>query len=250
MRPPVDTIGAPPFPRGLEWVNVAPLRLDQQRGRPVLVEFFDFCRVESLRTLPYVRAWHERYGEAGLRAISVHSPGYEPARDADAARAAVARLGIEHAVCLDHEFDVWGLYDNAGWPARYLFDGAGMLVHYHYGEGAYEETEDAVRELLGEAAAGVERVGLLRDDDDPDAPLVVPTPEQPGDYRGEYAAGGVWAVLSGAGTARAFGREVAVEHPGAYPLVEHAVHTRGAVELELGDGVACHAVCFTPGLAE
>src|SRR4029078_1956190 len=87
---------APPLPRDVEWINVATLRMDQQRGRPVLVEFFDFCRVQSLRTLDYFRAWHDRYEDAGLRVISVHCPGYEPARDSAAARDAVARLGIEH----------------------------------------------------------------------------------------------------------------------------------------------------------
>jgi hypothetical protein len=246
MRPPVDTIGAPPFPREVQWVNVASLRMDQQRGRPVLVEFFDFCRVQSLRTLPYVRAWHERYADAGLRVISVHCPGYEPARDAEAAREAVARLGIEHAVCLDQDFAVWGLYGNEGWPARYLFDGEGMLVHFHYGEGAYEETELAIQEQLG---AGGELVGALRPEDDPQAVIVVPTPEQPGAYSGPYEAGGVWAVLSGEGTARAFGGAIEVGHPGAYALVEHGVHTKGVVELELDSDVACHATCFTPGLA-
>ena len=100
MRAPVDTIPAPPFPQGLEWVNVATLRMDKQRGRPVLIEFFDFCRPNSLRTLPYVRAWHERYAEAGagLRVVSVHCPGFPPGADADTVRAAVARLGIEHPV--------------------------------------------------------------------------------------------------------------------------------------------------------
>ena len=101
MRPPVDTIVAPPFPRELEWVNVASLRMDQQLGRPVLVEFWDFCRPNSLRTLPYVKAWHERYADAGLRVVGVHSPGFAPGRDNAVARAAVARLGIEHAVLLD-----------------------------------------------------------------------------------------------------------------------------------------------------
>ena len=80
MRPPVDTITAPPFPRELEWINVAPLRMDQQLGRPVLIEFWDFCRPNSIRTLPYVRGWHERYAAAGLRVVTVHSPGFPPGR--------------------------------------------------------------------------------------------------------------------------------------------------------------------------
>jgi hypothetical protein len=245
MRPPVDTIAAPPFPRDLPWVNVAPLRMDQQRGGPVLIEFFDFCRVQSLRTLPYVRAWHERYAP-GLRVISVHAPGFEPGRDEDAARDAVARLEIEHAVCLDLEFELWQLYDNEGWPARYLFGSDSMLAHYHYGEGAYDETELAIQELLG-----VERelVGPLRPEDDPEAQIVVPSADREGAYSGPYEAGGVWAVLSGAGEVRVDGRAIAVAAPGAFELVEHERHTAGVLELEVGPGVTCHATCFTPGLA-
>jgi hypothetical protein len=246
MRPPVDTIMAPPFPRDLSWVNVAPLRIDQQRGRPVLIEFFDFCRVSSLRTLPYVRAWHERYSADGLRVISVHAPGFPPGRDEDVVRAAIERLGIEHPVCLDTRFELWQLYDNEGWPARYLFDGASRLAHFHYGEGGYAETEQVVLELLG---AEGELLAPLRPEDDPDAMIVVPTAEQAGAWSGPYEAGGVWAVLSGRGTVRVGGREVAVGHPGAYPLIEHEVHTAGVLELEIGAGVTCHATCFTPGVA-
>ena len=149
MRPPVDDIPAPPFPAKLPWVNVAPLRMDKQRGRPVLVEFWDFCRPSSLRTLPYVKAWHERYAADGLRVVTVHSPGFAPGEDEAAVRAAVARLEIEHPVCIDLGFELWRAYDNAGWPARYLWNGDGHLAEYHYGEGGYAETELAIQELLG-----------------------------------------------------------------------------------------------------
>ncbi|MDX6724161.1 MAG: hypothetical protein QOD73_2565, partial [Solirubrobacteraceae bacterium] len=107
VRAPSQAIPAPPFPRELEWVNVAPLRMDQQRGRPVLVEFWDFCRVNSLRTLPYLSAWHERYAEDGLRVIGIHTGGFEPARDPTAVRAAVARLGIEYPVVIDERLELW-----------------------------------------------------------------------------------------------------------------------------------------------
>ncbi len=210
MRPPVDTITPPPFPKDLRWVNVATLRMDQQRGRPVLVEFFDVCRVQSLRTLPYLQAWHERYAEAGLRVVSVHSPGFPPSRDEDVVRAAVARLGIEHAVCLDTEGEVWSLYDNEGWPARYLFDGRGILVDFHLGEGGYAETERAIQEALG-----IERDVLapLRPEDDPEALIAVPTPDVEGAYSGPYEAGAAWAVVSGEGVLRVDGEERAIEHP-------------------------------------
>ena len=83
MRAPEASIPAPPFPREARWLNVAPLRMDKQRGRPVLIEFWDFCRVNSLRTLPYLKAWHERYAEDGLRVIGVHTGAFPPSRDED-----------------------------------------------------------------------------------------------------------------------------------------------------------------------
>jgi hypothetical protein len=247
VRAPIDSIAAPPFPRGSSWINVAPLRMDQQRGRPVLIEFFDVCRVASMQTLPSVRAWHERYADRGLRVISVHAPGYPQSRPEEAVRAAVERLAIEHPVCLDAEFELWRAYDNEGWPARYLFDGGGMLFEFHYGAGAYGETESAIQELLGVTGEAV--MAPLRPEDDPDALIVVPTREQPGAYAGPYEAGGVWAVLSGTGSLTANGHEVTVDGVGAYPLIEHDHHTEGVLELEVGDGVECHATVFTPGLA-
>jgi thiol-disulfide isomerase/thioredoxin len=247
LRAPVDTIVAPLFPTGLPWVNVTGRGASIiQRGKPMLVEFWDFCRPNSLRTLPYLKAWHERYAEQGLRTIGVHCPGFEPAREEGAVRDAVARLGIEYPVLIDRELEVWREYDNQGWPARYLFDGRARLFEYHYGEGAYAETELAIQELLG-----VEREPLrpLRPEDAPDAELLPQTEDQPGAYAGPYEAGSVWAVLDGSGTVRANGREHEVAHPGAYPLIEHPRHTVDTLELEIGPGVRCYATCFTPGLA-
>jgi thiol-disulfide isomerase/thioredoxin len=253
LRAPVDRIAAPLFPARLPWVNVAGTQASIiQRGRPMLVEFWDFCRPNSLRTLPYVKAWHERYGEAGLRTIGVHCPGFDPSREEAAVRDAVARLEIDYPVLIDSELEVWEDYGNQGWPARYLFDGRARLFEYHYGEGAYAETELAIQELLG-----VEREPLepLRPEDAPDAELLPPTADQPGGYSGPYEAGGVWAVLDGRGTVRIGDgapdgdTELSVEHPGAYPLAVHERHTAGVLALEIGAGVRCHATCFTPGLA-
>jgi len=251
MRAPVDTIAAPLFPAKAQWVNVPGgqgARMSTlQRGRPMLVEFWDFCRPNSLRTLPYVKAWHERYAEHGLRVIGVHSPGFEPSRDPEAVRAAVARLGIEYPVLIDSKLEVWQEYENAGWPARYLFDGRARLFEYHYGEGAYEETELAIQELVG--AARREPVSPLRPEDKPGARLAPQTEDRPGAYSGAYEAGGVWAVLDGTGAIQANGVEHPVSHPGAYPLIEHERHTASTIQLEIGPGVECYATCFTPGLA-
>jgi len=218
----------------------------------MLVEFWDFARPNSMRTLPYVKAWHQRYAPAGLRVLGVHCPGFEISREEQAVRDAVARLGIEYPVLIDSELQVWQDYENEGWPARYLFDGRARLFEYHYGEGAYAETELAIQELLG-----VEREPLapLRPEDTVGALLVPQTLDQPGAYRGPYEAGGVWAVLDGAGSVtvnggpEAGGSELAVTHPGAYTLIEHERHTTGVLDLELGAGVSCVATCFTPGVA-
>jgi AhpC/TSA family len=251
MRAPVDNIVAPLFPTKLPWVNGGPQSIIQQ-GRPMLVEFWDFCRPSSLRTLPYVQAWHERYTAEGLRVIGVHCPGFAASHDEQAVRDAVARLDIAYPVLIDSELEVWQDYENMGWPARYLFDGRARLFDYHYGEGAYAETELAIQELLG---AQREPLEPLRAEDTPDATLAPQTQDQDGAYSGRYEAGAVWAVLDGAGTVKvnggeaAGGGEIAVTHPGAYSLLEHARHTAGVLELEIGPGVTCLATCFTPGIA-
>ncbi|MGA9859151.1 MAG: redoxin domain-containing protein [Solirubrobacteraceae bacterium] len=246
MRAPVDHILAPAFPARLPWVNVAPLRMDQQIGRPVLVEFWDFCRVNSIRTLPYLRAWHERYEARGLRVIGIHASGFEPSADPEAVREAVARLEVPYPVVVDVELAIWQEYGNLGWPARYLFNQQGRLFDYHYGEGGYADTELAIQELL-EIEEPV--IAPLRPEDDPGAELVIQTDDVPGPYSGPYEAGAVWAVLDGEGEVTANGRSVSVDHPGAYELISHPRSTAGVLELEVGDGVECFGVCFTPGLA-
>ena len=245
MRAPAKQVFAPEFPVFLRWVNVPRVRMDRERGHPVLLEFWDFCRPSSLRTLPYVQRWYERYGPAGLQVIGVHCPGFPPSIELDAVRAAVARLQIAYPVLMDPEFEVWRDYGNAGWPARYLWDADGTLFEYHYGEGAYDETERAIQELLGVSR---EVLAPLRAEDDPAARLCPQTEDQPGAYNGPYEAGSVWVVLDGVGTIRASGREIVVDHPGAYLVVEHPEHREDVLDLHIGSGVTCHATCFSPGV--
>ncbi len=230
----------------MPWVNTSELRIADQLGHPVLIEFFDFCRPNSIRTLPYIKAWHARYAPAGLRVIGVHSAGFEPSSDPDNVRAAIARLGIEYPVLIDLDLVVWRRYENLGWPARYLFNAEGKLYDYHYGEGAYADTERALCELLGIAS---EPRPPIRPEEAPGARLAVQSDDVLGAYSGPYEAGGVWAVLDGSGTVNADGRELVVDHPGAYELIAHPRSSAGMLTLSLGEGVRCHAVCFTPGLA-
>jgi hypothetical protein len=240
VRAPVDHIAAPPFPARLEWINGPP------EGFPMLLEFWDFCRVQSIRTLPYMRAWHERY-DPEVTVVGVHAAGFPPSQHPDAVRDAVARLEITYPVGVDEQFQVWELYGNLGWPARYLFDRRGMLLHYHYGEGGYEETELAIQELLGS-----ERPVLapFRPEEVADAGLEPQTDDVEGPYSGPYTAAEVWAVLDGSGAVEVNGREITVDHPGAYELIAHERSTSAELALEVGDGVTCYAVCFTPGLRD
>jgi hypothetical protein len=237
MRAPVDHISAPPFPPRLRWLGGRP------EGFPMLLEFWDFCRVQSLRTLPYMRAWHERYPD--LTVVGVHTAGFPPSHDADAVREAVARLAVPYPVAIDTDFEVWDLYGNLGWPARYLFDDRGMLLHYHYGEGGYDETELAIQELV---SSDQPLLAPFRPEEAAGALLEAQTDDVEGPYSGPYTAGGVWAVLEGSGSVEVNGRTIEVDHPGAYELIAHDHSTTGDLSLEIVAGVTCHAVCFTPGL--
>jgi hypothetical protein len=227
-------------------VNAAQVSMAALLGDPVLIEFWDFCRPNSLRTLPYMKAWQARYAPLGLALVGVHSAGFEPSSDPDNVRAAVARLGIEYPVLIDLDLVVWRRYDNLGWPARYLFDAEGRLYDYHYGEGAYEETERAIQALLGVQA---QPLAPIHPEDAPGARVALQSDDVAGAYSGPYEAGGVWAVLDGGGVLSACGRELVVDHPGAYELISHPRSTAGVLELSVGAGVRCLAVCFTPGLA-
>ena len=214
----------------------------------ILVEFWDFARINSLRTQPYLKAWHERYSDRGLRVIGVHSPGYSFGGDNQVVERAIAELGIEHPVVLDPGLEVWRLYGNQGWPARYLFDRRGMLRHMHYGEGQYEETETAIQEVLREIEPELdlpEPIPAFRPEDEPGVKLEPQTADiaLPADRDrlelvrdwtdGEdyieaadagagaqvksFRAGEVWAVLSGSvepGLYEAPGGLVEADDPG------------------------------------
>jgi hypothetical protein len=133
----------------MEWLNVAFLRMIKLvHHEATLIEFFDFARINSHRTVPYLREWHGRYGDKGLRVIGIHSPGYSFGVDRALVEAAVERMGIEYAVLLDPGFEVWREYANKGWPGRYLFDVEGKLRSIHYGEGDYLDCERAIQEVL------------------------------------------------------------------------------------------------------
>ncbi len=131
---------------------------------------------------------------------------------------------MPYPVVVDTELEIWEDYGNLGWPARYLFDEDGMLFEHHYGEGGYAETELAIQELLGIDEPLLEPV---RPEDDPGVLVEAQSEDVEGAYSGPYRAGAVWAVLDGAGTVTANGRELQVDRPGCYELVAHPRQHRG-----------------------
>jgi thiol-disulfide isomerase/thioredoxin len=135
--------------RAAVWLNSEPLTAADLRGRVVLVDFWTYSCVNWLRTLPYVRAWHERYRDRGLVVVGVHAPEFGFEHDLDNVRHAVGELDVGYPVVIDNDFTIWRSFDNHYWPAVYLLDGDGQVRFHHFGEEAYEETERAVQELLG-----------------------------------------------------------------------------------------------------
>jgi hypothetical protein len=253
VRPPPEAeIYAPEFPPGMDWLNVAFLRMNTLMGRgAVLVEFWDFARVNSLRTLPYLVEWHRRYGDRGLWVIGVHSPGYSFGRDPETVARNVERLEVPYAVLLDPQLEVWRLYGNRGWPGRYLFDRTGRLAFVHYGEGEYAETEVAIGECLD---IEVEPMEPLRAEDAPGillepqtADIALPADRERLELVRDWTDGEDWIESADAGAAASFsyraGEAYAVLSGGG---LEPGLHeTRGTVEAE-SPGLRLHGVQFTP----
>jgi thiol-disulfide isomerase/thioredoxin len=131
------------------WLNSEPLTAAGLRGRVVLVDFWTYSCINWLRTLPYVRAWHERYRDRGLVVVGVHAPEFGFEHDLDNVRRAVGELDVGYPVVIDNEFTIWRSFENRYWPAVYLVDGDGRVRFHHFGEEAYEETERAIQQLLG-----------------------------------------------------------------------------------------------------
>lgn len=137
-----------------QWLNSPPLNRDDLRGKVVLVEFWTYGCINCLHTLPYVKAWSEKYRRDGLLVIGVHTPEFGFEKDRGNVERAVRTLGITYPVVMDNRYEIWNAYNNNYWPAQYLMDAQGRQRYQHVGEGAYQETEKMIRALLAEAHQG------------------------------------------------------------------------------------------------
>lgn len=147
---------APEITDGTDWVQGEPTSLAELRGNVVLVDFWTYTCINCIRTLPYLNSWHEKYHDQGLEIIGVHSPEFEFEKNADNVKEAIADFDIKHRVVQDNDFKIWRAYNNRYWPAKYLIDAQGNVQYVHFGEGAYDETEKAIQELLKKAGTSNE----------------------------------------------------------------------------------------------
>ena len=133
------------------WINSPPLTPASLRGKVVLVDFWTYSCINCLRTLPYIKAWNEKYKDSGLVVIGVHTPEFPFEKDESNVRKAVHDLGITYPVAMDNDYRIWRNFNNEYWPAHYFIDATGHIRYHHFGEGNYDESEKWIRSLLEEA---------------------------------------------------------------------------------------------------
>jgi hypothetical protein len=266
MRPERQNIAAPELPGRLRWLNAqrAPRMSELTAAGPVVVHFFDFAQLNSVRAMPYVIAWNERYLDRGLTTLGVHTPRFKFSAEREPLQAGVEALGVAHPVADDSRYEVWHDYGCRGWPSLFLWGQGGALRWFHFGEGEYEATEVAIQEQLDGEVPLPEPMAPLRDTDAPGA-LVAPPSEEifPGGSETEpfragpleldYAAGGAHASVAGAGrmTVSIDGgeaRTVEVARAGLVELAVHPKHEFHHLRLEPGEGIDLYSVSFSPGL--
>ena len=146
-----DSAVRPDLSGATAWINSPPLTLESLRGKVVLVDFWTYSCINCLRTLPYIKAWNEKYKDSGLVIIGVHTPEFPFEKDEGNVRKAVKDLGLVYPVPMDNDYKIWRSFNNEYWPADYFIDATGQIRFHHFGEGGYEESEGWIRTLLEEA---------------------------------------------------------------------------------------------------
>lgn len=270
VRPGRADIAAPELPRRIAWIGERPASMARLTAAgPALVHLFDFAQLNSVRTLPYVERWHRRYHDAGLAVLGVQAPRFPFGADREAVAAGLRRLQVSFPTAVDSEHELWTAYGCEGWPSLFLWGRGGVLRWFHFGEGEYQATEEAIQSELREVDALRSLpapMAPLRPVDQPGATVIAPTGElfpAPGrawtaarDGRGfaiEYEAGG--AAVTAAGEGELFPEldgvrlePVAISGPGLYGISEHGHHGRHSLALDLADAVEVWSVSFAPGL--
>jgi len=146
---------APELIEGGQWFNSEPLNIFDLKGKVVLVDFWTYTCINCIRTLPYLRVWHEKYADDGLVIIGVHTPEFEFEKNADNLQKAINDYELLYPVMQDNDYATWQAYSNRYWPAKYLINKDGKIVYTHFGEGEYDETEEMIQKLLKEAGSNV-----------------------------------------------------------------------------------------------
>lgn len=272
MRPEQENIAAPDLPEGIEWIGEAPRSMPiATAAGPALVHFFDFAQLNSVRTLPYVAEWAKRYGSEGLTTIGVQAPrfpfGAEPAVVADG----LDHLGIEFPVAIDADRSLWHSYGCTGWPSLFLWKLGGALTWFHFGEGEYRATEEAIQEELRDQdvlRALPEPMAPLRPTDGPGAKVMPPTPElfpggswerawtageDGGVLEVDYEAGGAHVTVEGVGEIGieldgAAAGAVNVGGPALYSLAEHPRNEAHHLTLCPSPGLEIWSISFAAGI--
>jgi len=263
-----EDIAAPEFPHDPAWIGPDPGKMTPLLARrPVLVHFFDFSQLNSVRTLPYLREWNRRYEPLGLTVLGIQAPRFPFAGDPEAVERAVERLGIEFPVMVDSDLAFWSAYGCEGWPSLFLWGRGGVLQWFHFGEGDYEGTERAIQGTLsdGEAGNGLpELMEPVRPSDRQGIEVIAPSAEllpagdppwtAEGDgesFEVEFEAGGAHATVTGQGSLELEldGEplpDVAVEGPGLYDLVELPFHGRHRLSVKLTGSPEIWGISFSP----
>jgi hypothetical protein len=272
MLPERDDIAAPDLPRDVEWIGEPPGSMPALTAAgPVLVQFLDFAQLNSVRTLPYLSEWSRRYAKHGLRTIGVQAPRFPFGAERDAVASGLERLGVGFPVAIDAERDLWHAYGCEGWPSLFLWRTGGALAWFHFGEGEYRATEEAIQDELREGDALrelPEPLAPLRPTDAPGAKVMPPTPEifpsgsweRPwtADEDGErlevpYEAGGAFATVEGAGEISieldgGSAEPLPIDGPALYTLAKHPRHEAHTLTLHPSPGLRIWSISFAAGV--
>ena len=161
---PVETTGAPrelaALGRAKDWLNSPPLTPEMLTGKVVVVNFCTYTCINWLRTLPYVRAWAQKYKQ-GLVVVGVHTPEFAFEHDIDNVRRALRQMRIEYPIAIDNDYAIWRAFDNHYWPALYFVDARGRVRQHQFGEGAYDRSEGVIQRLLAEAGVAGSGAGIV-----------------------------------------------------------------------------------------